>query len=256
MSETGRNPPLPHYLLIFRRLVKAPSESPEDRFPSAPPARRTLAASVSGFVEIRGYPVPSSEPRPCSLPSAIRVAAGYTSIAPNPPCQLEDHTSGMSTPRDCRSSSRSRKAACAARAMRSGHFQRRFAESFTDHVVGQPSEHHVRRRPQRLPRLREASARLNAAGHPSGASRANRTCESRTQAPMIEEAVASFDAQRASWTASFSPSGIAYASPMFFACAAQSIPTMAMVVTTASAPTPPVALLPADLRIASQLTPR
>ena len=61
MSETGWSPPqLPHYLLTLRRLVTAPSESPEDRFPSAPPARRTLAASVSGFAEIRGYPVPSA----------------------------------------------------------------------------------------------------------------------------------------------------------------------------------------------------
>ena len=115
--------PLPRYLLILRRLVTAPSESPEDRFPSAPPAQRALGASVSGFAEIRGYPVASSEPRPCGTPSAIRVAAGYSSIAPNPPCQLEDHTSEMSTARDsareCRSSSRSRKAACAARALRS-----------------------------------------------------------------------------------------------------------------------------------------
>ena len=153
MSETGWSPPLPHYLLILRRLVTAPSESPEVRFPSAPPARRTLAASVSGFVEIRGYPVPSSEPRPCGTLSAIRVAAGYTSIAPNPPCQLEDHTSGMSKARDCRSSSRSRIAACAARATRSAATPSGGLPSRSQITsVGQPSEHHVRRRPQRLPR--------------------------------------------------------------------------------------------------------
>ena len=76
MSETWSPPPLPHYLLILRRLVTAPSESPEDRFPRALPARRILAASASGFAEIRGYPVSSSEPRPCGTRSAIRVAAG------------------------------------------------------------------------------------------------------------------------------------------------------------------------------------
>lgn len=54
MSETGWSPPRYHIiLLILRRLVTAPSESPEDRFPSAPPARRTLAARVSGFALLR-----------------------------------------------------------------------------------------------------------------------------------------------------------------------------------------------------------